>query len=66
MNDIIEDCPVCENHTLVWNCMACECRHCGWYPITIPFDEDDYKEAKLKYDSLHKPVLNFKKHWWRN
>lgn len=49
--DLIEDCPVCKQHTLVWTCaFDPTCTNCGWWPVSIPWDIEDYQDDIKKYN----------------
>ena len=53
----IEDCPVCDKHTLVYSFPGFpECSHCGWYPLGMPYDESDIEKGKKKYLPVIPPI----------
>lgn len=45
--NFIEDCPVCGKYTFETSqYMAPICKSCGWYPISIPWDEYEVNQGK--------------------
>lgn len=44
----LEICPVCETKNYKDYALGGECLSCGWYPICIPYDDEDIVEAKNK------------------
>lgn len=51
--NLIEDCPVCKQHTFQWSWggLGVTCTNCGWYPISIPWDKEDEEKAINKYNT---------------
>jgi len=46
----IEDCPVCDTHNLVYRFPGFpECSNCKWYPVGMPYSEDEVQEAREAY-----------------
>jgi len=54
MEEIVEDCPVCDEYTLRYVFWFPECTNCGWWPVSIPYEESDYKQAKIDYEKTRK------------
>lgn len=44
----LEICPVCDTKNYQSHALGGECLSCGWYPISITYDEEDIIEAKNK------------------
>lgn len=57
MGDLIEDCPICKEHTLNYGAMGfptCTNPKCGWWPVSMPYNDEDIERGIKAYEEANK------------
>jgi hypothetical protein len=45
-------CPVCEQKAFIWSALGAECMNCFWWPVSIPYSDEEVQEAKIKLEQI--------------
>lgn len=44
-----EECPMCLENSFVYDWGGGECKNCGFYPIWMPYDNEDIEEWRKSF-----------------